>query len=51
MVTDGNYTCGEHSIACRKFASLCCPPDTKVTLYANYTQIRKNWKIIEGDQL
>lgn len=40
MVTDGGYTC-EHSLVYRLVQSLCHTPETKVTLYVNYTSIKK----------
>ena len=39
MVTDGSYTNGEHSIIYKLVESLCCTPETNVTLYVTYTQI------------
>lgn len=39
MVTDGNYTCGEHSV--RVVKSLCQTPETNATFCANYTQKKK----------
>lgn len=38
MVTDGSYAYGEHSIM-YTVQSLCCTPETNVTLGVNYTQI------------
>ena len=37
MVTDSSYTC-KHSIMHRVVESLCCTPETNVTLCINYTQ-------------
>ena len=34
----GNYTC-ENSITYKLVESLCCTPETNVTLCVNYTQI------------
>ena len=42
MVTDGSYTCGEHSIMYIVVESLCFMPETHVTLYINYISITKN---------
>lgn len=42
MLTDGSYTCGEHSIIYRVVESLCCTPETNETLCVNYTQIKIN---------
>ena len=41
MVTDGSYAYREHSITHRVVESLCCIPETNVTLYVNYTQVKK----------
>ena len=38
MVTDGRYTCGEHSIMYRLVESLCCAPET---LRVDCTSIKK----------
>ena len=38
MVTDGSYTCGEHSVTYREVESLCFIPKINVTLYVKYTQ-------------
>ena len=38
MGTDGSYTCGEYSIIYKLIKSLCCAPETNVTLPVNYTQ-------------
>lgn len=38
--TNYSYTCGEQVI-CKVDESLCCTLETKVTLYVNYTQIKK----------
>jgi len=35
MVTDGSYTCGEHSTMYRLVESLCCTCETNVTLCVN----------------
>lgn len=40
MVKDGSYTCGDHNTTQRRVESLCCMPDTDVTLYSNYTRIK-----------
>ena len=38
MVADGNYTCHvEHSIMYETLESLCCTPETNITLCVNYT--------------
>ena len=52
MVTDGSYTCSEHSITYRVVQSLCCTPETNVTLYVNDMSIKKkqrNVKTLVGD--
>ena len=60
MVTDSNYNyCGEHCIMQRIIESLCCTPETNITLYANYTsmiilflkKIPKNDAEIQGKQI
>lgn len=38
MLTNSNYTCGKHGIMYRGAESLCCTPETNVTLDANNTQ-------------
>ena len=38
MVTDGSYTGGEHSVIYKLVESICCTPETNVTLCVNYTQ-------------
>ena len=38
-MADGNYTCGEHSVTSRDVESLCCTPETNITLCVNFTQI------------
>ena len=47
VVTKGGYTYGEHSIMCRKVESLCCTPETNITLCVNYTdkKLRKKLNI------
>jgi len=42
MGTDGNHTCGEHSIMYRVVESICCTPETKVRLCVNYPEFFKN---------
>jgi len=39
-MTDGSYTCGEHNITYRLIESLCCIPETNVTLCVDYTSIK-----------
>ena len=50
MVTADSYTCSEHSIMYRGVKSLCCTPETNITLCVNYTVINNpdenNWKSI-----
>ena len=41
MVTDGGYTCGEHSTIYRNVESLYCICATEVTLRVNYTSKKK----------
>ena len=42
MVTDGNYTYhSEHCIIYIIVESLCCTAETNVTLYVNYTSLKK----------
>lgn len=41
-VTDGVYTWGEHSTMRKRVESPCRPPETNVTLRANYTQVQKS---------
>ena len=42
MVTDHNYTYhGEDCIMYKLVTSLCCMPETNITLYVNYTSIKK----------
>lgn len=38
MVTDGSYSCGEHSTMFREVGAPSCTPETKVVLCVNYTQ-------------
>ena len=38
MVTDGSYTCGKNCMMYREVESLCCAPETSVTLCVNYTR-------------
>lgn len=38
MGREGSYTCGDHSMTYRGVESLCCTPETDVTLHSNYTQ-------------
>ena len=38
MVTDGSYTCGEHSTTYKIVESLCCAAQNNVTLCYNYTK-------------
>ena len=40
--TDDSYTDDEHGITCRLVESLCCTPETNVTLCLNYTSIKKS---------
>ena len=42
MVTDGSYTCGEHSTAYRLVESLCCTPETNITLCVYYALSKNN---------
>ena len=35
---DGSYTSGEHSIMFEFVESVCCTPETNVTLFVNYTK-------------
>ena len=37
-MADSSYTCNEHSITYKLVESLCCTPETNVTLGVNYTQ-------------
>jgi len=37
-VTDGSYTCSEDSMTYRDVESLCCAPETNVTLCVSCTQ-------------
>ena len=41
MVTDGSYTCGDHSIMDRLVETLGYTPETYETFCVNYTQIKK----------
>ena len=41
MVAGGDYTCGEHQVMHKTVKSTCCTPETNVTLYVNYTSIKK----------
>ena len=41
MVTEGAYMCGEHSKMHQELESLCCTPESNVTLCINYIQILK----------
>lgn len=41
MVTDGSFTCGEHSIMYREVESLHFTPETKVTWCIRYSSKRK----------
>ena len=43
MVTDGSYTC-EQSITYRLAESLCCKPETNLTVCVNYASIKKREK-------
>jgi len=45
-VRDGSYTC-EDSIDYRFVGSLCCTPETNVTLCVNYTSILKTHSRVE----
>ena len=48
MVTDGSYICGEHNITPRDdVESLCCTPETNVTLCVNHHSILKKRKEID----
>lgn len=52
MVTDGNYVYGEHCIMHRIVKSLCCAPETNVTLYVNcilIIKIKKNQRNRKGN--
>ena len=40
MVTDGSYTCGEHSIRYREVESLCCTSENNVTLCVSYIKMK-----------
>lgn len=44
MVTNGSSTGGEHSITYRDVESLCCTPETNITLCVTYTQ-KKNFNL------
>ena len=44
MGTDGSYTCGKHSIMYKIVESLCCTPETNITLHVNYTKKLKKIK-------
>lgn len=39
-MSDNSYIYGEHSITYRKVGSLCCAPETNVTLYISYAEIK-----------
>ena len=55
MMTDDDYIyCAEHGVMCRIVKSICCTPETTVTLYVHYTLIKKmkDWrKIAAADQI
>lgn len=40
MVTNGSYTCGQHSITQRFIKSLFCTPEIEITLFFNYTLVK-----------
>ena len=40
-MTDGDYTYGEHWVMYRIVESLCCTPETTVTLCVSHTSIKK----------
>ena len=40
-MTGGSYTFGERSLTHRPIQSLCCTPETNVTLWVNYTSLKK----------
>lgn len=44
MMTDGGCTC-EHSMTYELVQSLCCTPDTYVTLCVNYTQVENFFQL------
>ena len=46
MVTVDSYTCDECSITYRDVESLCCTPETNITLCVKYTQ--KNGKYLKN---
>lgn len=41
MMTDGDYSRGEHDVRFRGVEPLCCTAGTNVTLCINYTQIKE----------
>lgn len=41
MIIDGSNACGEHSIPYRQVESLCCIPETKLTLCTSFIEIKK----------
>ena len=40
IVTDGNYTCGEHGIMCTDVESLCCTSKTNITMCQLYSNLK-----------
>lgn len=51
--TGGSYPCSEHSIMYRlvTMQSLCCPPETNVTLCASHTSIKKKFHLMGDSSL
>ena len=49
-MTDRSYTGGELSMSHGEVESLCCIPETNVTLYVNDTQIKKWGKMKKKKQ-
>lgn len=49
MVTDVNCTyCGGHFTVYTNVKSLCCLPETKITLYVNYPSKKKEKECLHG---
>lgn len=47
LVTDGDCTCcDEHRVVYRIVKSLYCTPETRITLYVNYTSRKKKKKYL-----
>ena len=43
-MTDGDYTYrGKQWVMYRTAESICCSPETNITLYVNYTSVKKEW--------